>query len=906
MFEECTAEGYTFLMNEASKSLKKVKLERQPTLYRVQSDEQDMQKKAMGDASDSTTQGVVEFRDEKAGVSLDLAAPVNYLAGDTSQNVELGDFLSRPVEIYNIDWAEGFELDSATINVKPWFKFFDNAAIKKKLDNYYMVKCNLKVKFIINASPFYYSAVLVSYEPLTSFNPAPMVRNGKLHLIPESQRPHVYLYPQTNQGAEMTLPFLYHKEWLDVTSSTDLQEMGELSFTSITELLNANSVAGTSCTIQVYAWAEDVELAGPTVALSVQSTEIPIVHSKRYHITHACKDIYFCAKCASTMIYVLQSSEKKVKDKGKVDEYHHEGTISKPASAVARATGLLSTLPTIGPFMTATSVAAGAVSNIASLFGYTDVPVIDDVHEFKNQPFPQFASTDIGIAIEKATLDSKNELAIDPKVVGVNIPDELNLSSFVQRESYIAKVNWDAADVVDTLLYNFVVTPSIRSNLSSSWQKIQYNTPMSYAANAFRYWRGDIKFRFKFICSKYHRGRVRISWDPHGDIAATADSTTQVYTKIVDISEVTDVCFNVPYTQPTSYLNVQTDYQTDEHQAAALPAAQPHGNGILTIRVLTEQTSPVASADVIIAMFVSGGENLEFACPDSITNTLSPYVVQSSEIAYDAESEESVQMGLAPSSAYPGLNLVYMGETIKSLRTLMRRTSYLGFKKFNYNYSGLDSYVVLRSVHRRVPLIPGYDPNGPQSATGLISTIAEPYNFVNWSYMSYFSLPFVGKRGSVHWHCNVRSNYDVNDLSITRGNDKVYANLSTGNYSSSVASAGNSNEVARNSTIYKMRGSTGMSVTNQGTQRAVSLAAPMYSKFKFISNDILTNTLGAAVDETTDDSISVSGVITPSNQGANTDGGFDFYCSAGTDYTPVFFLNIPVMYFYLNTPTATP
>lgn len=181
MFEECTAEGYTFLMNEASKSLKKVKLERQPTLYRVQSDEQDMQKKAMGDASDSTTQGVVEFRDEKAGVSLDLAAPVNYLAGDTSQNVELGDFLSRPVEIYNIDWAEGFELDSATINVKPWFKFFDNAAIKKKLDNYYMVKCNLKVKFIINASPFYYSAVLVSYEPLTSFNPAPMVRNGKLH-----------------------------------------------------------------------------------------------------------------------------------------------------------------------------------------------------------------------------------------------------------------------------------------------------------------------------------------------------------------------------------------------------------------------------------------------------------------------------------------------------------------------------------------------------------------------------------------------------------------------------------------------------------------------------------------------------------------------------------------------------
>jgi hypothetical protein len=862
-------------MNEASFLPEKLKLEQQSSYFQVQSSEVDMQKDAAGSADSSTIQGVVEFRDEIGGASLDLSAPVNYLQGDCSQNVELGNFLSRPVEIYNITWNEGFGLDSSTINVRPWFKFFDNAAIKKKLDNYYLIKCNLKVKIVINASPFYYSAVLVSYEPLTSFNPAPLVRSGLNHLIPESQRPHVYLYPQTNQGAEMSLPFLYHKEWLDATSSLDLQDMGQLSFTSITELLNANSVAGTSCTIQVYAWAEDVELAGPTVALSVQSSEKPIGSSK-------------------------------VKSMHTKDEYHHEGTISKPASAVARATGMLSNLPVIGPFMTATSVAAGSVADMASLFGYTDVPVIDDVHEFKNQPFPQFSSTDIGIPIEKATLDCKNELAIDPKVVGVHIADELNISSFVQRESYIAKVNWDAADQVDKLLYNFVVTPSIRQNLTEASQRVQYNTPMSYVANAFRYWRGDIRFRFKFICSRYHRGRVKISWDPHGDIANIADSTTQVYTKIVDITETTDVCFNVPYTQPTSYLPVQTNYLTNEHQSNALSSSQPHANGILTVRVLTEQTSPIASADVVVAMFVSGGENLEFACPDSIDNRLSPYIVQSTEISYDAESEEIVEMGMAPSNAYPGLNLVYMGETVSSLRTLMRRTSYLGFLEYNYTYSDSDTYTVLRSVFRRVPLIPGYDGAGVLSAIGLDSGIPKPYNFVNWTYTAYFSLPFVGKRGSMHWHINARSNYDINDLSLTRTNDKVFAGLSSGGYRSSVATAGNANEMARNATVYKPRGSTGITVTNQGTQRAISLAAPMYSRFKFISNDILTNTNGAVVDETTDDSLTIVGVITPASQGANVGGGFDYYCSAGTDFTPVFFLNVPVMYYYSAIPGATP
>jgi len=910
MFEGYTEEGYIIFKNEASIKPQKIKLERQSSYFQVQSNEVDMQKDASGSADSSTTQGVVEFRDETGGASLDLSAPVDYLQGDGSQNVQLGDFLSRPVEIYNITWNEGFGLDSSTINVRPWFKFFDNAAIKKKLDNYYLIKCNLKIKIVINASPFYYSAVLVSYEPLTSFNPAPMVRTGLNHLIPESQRPHVYLYPQTNQGAEMTLPFLYHKEWLDATSSLDLQDMGQLSFTSITELLNANSVAGTSCTIQVYAWAEDVELAGPTVALSVQSSEIPMKHSKRYHAVHFAKDAYFCAKCLSTFAYLVQSSEKKSGGKPKnvhtKDEYHHEGTISKPASAIARATGMLSKLPVIGPFMTATSVAADAVADVASLFGYTDVPVIDDVHEFKNQPFPQFASTDIGIPIEKATLDCKNELAIDPKVVGVHIADELNIASFVQRESYIAKVNWDASDLVDKLLYNFVVTPSMRQNVTQAQQRLQYNTPMSYVANAFRYWRGDIKFRFKFICSRYHRGRVRISWDPHGDIAGTADSTTQVYTKIVDITETTDVCFNVPYTQPTSYVPVQTNYVTNEHSPSPLSASQPHGNGILTVRVLTEQTSPVASADVVIAMFVSGSDNLEFACPDSIDNRFSPYTVQSSEISYDAESEEIVEMGLAPSNAYPGLNLVYMGETVSSLRTLMRRTTYLGFLEFNYAHSISDTYNVLRSVFRRVPLIPGYDDDGVLSATALSSGLPKPYNFVNWTYTAYFCLPFVGKRGSMHWHINARSNYDINDLSLTRTNDKVFAALSSAGYRNSVATSGNANEMARNSTVYKPRGSTGTSVTNQGTQRAISLAAPMYSRYKFISNDILTNTLGAAVDETTDDSLTVAGVTTPIDQGSNTSGGFDYYCSAGTDFTPVFFLNIPVMYYYNSIPAATP
>jgi hypothetical protein len=209
------------------------------------------------------------------------------------------------------------------------------------------------------------------------------------------------LYPQNSQGGEFTLPFLYHKNWLNATSSTDLENMGTILLNSFGTLKNANGLTTDSINIKVYAWAEDIEVAGPTIELAVQS-----------------------------------GSGKSVrKHKAKDDEYG-KGIISKPASAIARAAGALSEIPIIGPFATATSYAAGAVADIASLFGYTNVPVIDDVQPFYSKPFPNLASTDIGTPVEKLTLDSKNELSIDPKITGVDVEDELTIRSFVSRSIY--------------------------------------------------------------------------------------------------------------------------------------------------------------------------------------------------------------------------------------------------------------------------------------------------------------------------------------------------------------------------------------------------------------------------------------------------------------------------------------
>lgn len=331
------------------------------------------------DVMGSDTTSVTEDQQENVGFSSDVKGSVvsvpmsmsDYNV-DTSANVELGKFLSRPVLISTITWLENDVVDDV---VQPWTNYFNTASIRRKLDNYYLLRCNLRIKVVINASPFYYGCVQMAYRPLNIFGPAPVYSgagSGDITLMGRSQRPHFCIYPQNCQGGEMVLPFLYHQNWLNATDIDALNGMGVLNFDSFGILANANSVVGQGVTIQVYAWAEDVQLAGPTIDLALQSK----------------------------------------------DEYG-KGVVSAKASAIARYADILTAIPVMTPFATATSMIASAIGQAASIFGYTNVPVIDPVHAFRTQPLPQFASAHIGTPVEKLTMDPKMNCRLIPELPGL-------------------------------------------------------------------------------------------------------------------------------------------------------------------------------------------------------------------------------------------------------------------------------------------------------------------------------------------------------------------------------------------------------------------------------------------------------------------------------------------------------
>lgn len=809
------------------------------------------------------TSGLVNFDDHLAGEAIDLPATIHSEQTTVGLNAELSKFLTRPVNIYTYTWAVG---GTTSVNFDPWYEFLNRTSIKKRIDNYYLLRANLKLKFVINASPFYFGCAMVSYNPLKSFS-APFIGSAGVSAIPLSQLPRAYLYPSASQGASMKLPFVYHRMWLDITSATDVRNMGNIVIT----ILDALKTAGTatdSINIQVYAWMEDIQLSGPTCGLSLQS--------------------------------------------GKADEYG-KSVVSTTATAIARASNALSSLPVIGPYATATGMVASVGASVARAFGYTNVPVVSDVSSIKPTPFPHMSATDIGTSIEKLTLDAKNELTIDSKVCGADFQDELVISNIVCRESYFTTFPWTTAKVPNDLLFAIAVTPRVVAPTTGTGQTIINGVPSWLVSRMFTNWRGDIEYRFKIICSQYHRGRLRFSWDPNGPIASTSETTTEVYTKIIDIAESTDVVIRIPYMQDTAYLYTGTGV-TACWSTSAVSKVPFFENGVLTVRVLTELTAPISSSNINVLCFMRGTDNLEFANPKVIDyeNRIAPFTVQSGELlAYDNDDEDISSIAMEPSHAPPETNLIYMGESIKSLRTLLRRAQYVRSACNTFVLPNTNSKAVIRVLFNRFPPSPGYDPNGIHTANPIVGVLPQTYNFVPWNAMTWLGQCFLGCRGSIMWYSNTTTTNPVSESMLGRAirSDTAGVALTAAEYNPSFSYGNVLSTIASVYTTQYNSFASGYNMTNQNTNASNSALIPFYSIYKFRQCYPGTAVLGTFVAESRYDVVQYNATLNPKvDLVANTSAGSDFtvnlYAAAGTDFNFIFFLAVPTLFRYDAYPTA--
>lgn len=820
------------------------------------------------------TSQTVTFIDNAEGEVVMAGSEVNAIAKvDGTEDLQLGRFLGRPTAITSFNWSTSDTL-GVKASIEPWALFLNNTNIRKKIDNFAFLRGKLHIKVMVNGTPFQYGLLRTCYSPLLG------LVNDKIRtpptgtepiLTPYSQQPGFFITPAANAGGQMELPFFYHKNWLDITLLTNAENFGTINFVIFAPLGVAVTGGTTSVTVQVFAWMSDVELMGSTAALALQG-----------------------------------------------DEYDEPlGVVSKPASAVANIASYLTKIPIIGPFARATQIGATAVGSIAKIFGFTNVPVISDIHGFLPMNAPMLASGHIGTPVQKFALDPKQELSLDPTLHGLTSQDELAIPYVKDKESYLGSGTWSTSNNVNDLLFCLRVTPALyqRANIQNAvpatiGQRV-YHTPVSYMSQMFYNWRGSLIIRIKIVATKFHKGRLKISYDPRSDISATVPDVNVVYTHIVDIGEEDDIEIEIPYHQDTPWLLVDKSLSDNWNTTGTLPNRIGTDNGLLTVRVLTTLTAP-STGSVKLLAFTKGGDDFEFANPsDHIgaegTNSVPSFFALQAE---DITSVTPTRYVLGEKSIpHPERYAQNFGEAINSLRCLLHR--YMTQDTVWFNQATASALTIYGKILRIMPYTPGFDPKASTAvkANKVVAASGNaPYAMNTMVHMPYVTGMYLGYRGGANYvltpGCDLATT-GIGDFRITRWTAqavnqdfrqwKVYNTIAGSAIQSLKAFS-----LGRNS--YLSDGLAGMALTTTLTNGSISFQLPDFKLANFSLSDPANFALGVATDGT-DRQAAFAQLILKAN--ATTDTTYNTLqtqVSAAPDFTCLFWLCCPTLDYLTGDP----
>jgi hypothetical protein len=709
-----------------------------------------------------------------------------------SNQMQLGDFFSRPYKIATFTW------DPASVTpfyqtFDPWALFFNNPNVINRLNNYNLLQAKLNVKFMINGNSFYYGRLMVDYI-IDPSNDTVSSRSGAIlaNIIQASQRLHLFIDPCLSQAGTLTLPFIFSSNSLSIPSGEWALNMGSLQVRQMQPLKHANG-ATTPVNISVFAWASDVKVSQPT--------------------------------SVSSVALVPQAG----------DEY---GTkpVSSVMSTVAKIAGALEVIPWMTPYAKATQMIATGVGKVATIFGFSRPAQIENIVMMRKYVLGNLTNTDRGDTVTKLTVDSKQELSVDPAIFGVDVEDELNIKHIASIESYITQFSWPTSAVATNTLWSARVGP-VHSSVDGQFT---YNPAVTFAVTPFKFWRGTIRYRFQIVASAFHKGRLLVTYDP---VAISSLATNLQYSKIIDLSDERDFVIDVCWSQQRTFLPVpalnSSWYLTTPYTSRSFAH-----NGVLNVSVLNELTSPNSSVNnnIAINVFASAQDDFEVALPYdkfSTSSYLPPagVVPQSGDVDGSGPSDQTPEENApivtdAKECVGTPIELdhtvdVFFGESIQSFRTLLKR----------YMLHSTPILPVVANTFFALndydfPCYRGYGPDARNVLSGPVQGAV-----VNTTLLNYITPCFVGYRGSMRSKYFVQPGSSAKGVfaAVAREPDSLSYSLGTSVLSTTSAStfAGSLLNVASN-------GYSGLEITDVGFQPTVEVELPFYTDKRYFNARTVT------------------------------------------------------------------
>lgn len=749
----------------------------------------------------------------------------------------LQQFLARPVKIAEYAWGTA----QFSQQIDPWNLLWNNKRISNRISNHKLFRGKCHVKVIVNGNGFYYGKLMLAYLPFEQVDVrshfSPLVA---LNRTPMSQCPHVFLDATTSKSCTMVLPFFYPMDYVSLQDSDANRSLGSIGFYEIAGLQHANqniAVTLNNLTVSVYAWFEDVELVGPT-HLNIQG--------------------------------IVPQSGTECEETSK--------PVSQTCTAVASAARHLAEVPVIGPYALAIEQAANMTATVASALGYSNPLDCVEPNRYQPRMMGNICVANTTDSAMKLSLDIKQETTIDPTTVGLGSKDELSIQHIASKESFINTFTWDTSQTVNTLLYNYRVTPMMYNTMGLGITN--YMTAVCGATVPFSYWNGSLVFKFQVICSANHKGRLAIVYDPNYSVAGASLESNVAYMEIVDISQNRDFEITLHNHQPQQWLKIPASWYGTvpaPHSAARFNTFDPGTNGTLSLYVLNELTSPASDPTIgdtiTIASYIKAGNDYQVANPSGKMAAYQAYLPQSG-ISETTESNINVDHKMQMKDRQMR---VYQGEQIESFRSLLKRyqnytrVSRIGAIETAYNAWYID--------HQGFPALPAVANGIPYAGS----------NQVAFTYLQYLMGAFAGWKGGVRWK-TILDLPSTSFMLARRDTDTVSAYVNAVDLSTS-----GSTKASEFALLGNEAATFGGVWSNSSINPSLEIELPFYSQYKFVAGKptVITQSFLTAYTQQ-------FRILTQKFDDADTqDHSHSLLVAAGEDFTCYFFTGFPPIDCYL-------
>lgn len=645
--------------------------------------------------------------------------------GGVNYNLSLDDFFKRPVKIFqttltlnNLDF-----LDDKTFD--PWDEWSKNPGVRSKLKNYFYFRGDMKLRFVFNSTRYHYGTVIISNQPFPTNNGVLLALiHNKLNGSNDredtsafvnylSQSPEaVYAKIGVDNNIEMSIPFVSMKpSWIvgdndpdevaEGSSFHDFAGATDVMMSYVNEIKVANNDFASDVPVQVYAWVENIKL-GPATATKMAVSQSEVTSKSGFD---SFRDKVNSNK---TLNSLAKAGEDYVDD-----EYADAGPVTKMASAASNLVGKLGAVPVIGGVATATSSVVKGAAKISRMFGFSKVPDIRGISFVKPMGATNFSAANGYDMVQKLTLDEKQELSVALPGMAPD-KDEMAISTMCSKEAFLTTFNWNVTDAPgqSTIFRVPVVPGALNTPLLDGFQC----TPLSFASSFFSFWRGDITFRFEVVASQFHRGKLLFFWEPNvlqtnltNLSASNPQELNLQYAYYMDLEEKRDIEITVGFVSDTSLKpNSFLPLDSGIIQRSAR-------NGFLCVTPFTELTTPSIAGgnDSIQVNVYVKSNNMTFSAPTNQTNSNELSEAEFLQSQSDSKNTSSFQpspvqvntgQGVTTEadsivinktvSTHENLYRSYIGESVLSMRTLLKRTFPVGLYRFNKTIQSSDHFVM--------------------------------------------------------------------------------------------------------------------------------------------------------------------------------------------------------------------